>query len=119
MLHKVRLTQESPSFQLVATTYFRVLYPKRIESSQPLHGEKLAGLKMVLMNNEHRFNLFSWYNQADNAFNIYDWLQPARSVEPLQEARFNRVVVSVEGLEWKEGLEIICEVEYEVGARDT
>lgn len=116
MIHKIRLTQESPSFQLVATTYFKVLYPRRIESSQRLHGEGLAGLKMVLMNDEHRFNQFSWYNQADNTFPIYDWLQPARSVEPLQEARFNRVVVSVEGVEWKEGLEIVCEVEYEVEA---
>jgi hypothetical protein len=116
MLHKIQLTQESPSFQLVATTYFRVLYPKRIESSQRLHGEGLAGLKMILMNDEHRFNQFSWYSQDNNAFDIYDWLQPARSVEPLQEARFNRVVVSVEGVEWKEGMEIICEVEYEVWA---
>jgi hypothetical protein len=118
MLHKIQLTQESPSFQLVATTYFKVLYPKRLESSQRLHVESLAGLKMVLMNDEHRFNQFSWYSQADNAFQIYDWLQPARSVEPLQEARFNRVVVSVEGVEWREGLEISCEVEYEVGPRD-
>jgi hypothetical protein len=119
MLHKIQLTQKSPSFQLVATTYFKVLFPKRIESNQPLHGDGLAGLKMVLMNDEHRFNQFSWYSQAYNTFNIYDWLQPARSVEPLQEARFNRVVVSVEGVEWKEGLEIICEVENEVGPRDT
>jgi len=77
MIHKIKLTQESPSFQLVATTYFRVLYPNRIESNQPLLGEGLAGLKMVLMNNEHLFNQFSWYNQADNTFPIYDWLQPA------------------------------------------
>jgi hypothetical protein len=119
MLHTIRLTQESPSFQLVATTYFKVLYPKRIESSQRLHGEGLAGLKMVLMNDRYCFNEFSWYSQADNAFPIYNWLQPARSIEPLREAFFNRVVVSVEGVEWKEGLEIICEVEYEVGPRDT
>lgn len=119
MLHKTQLTRESPSFQLVATTYFKVLHPKRLESSQRLHDEGLVGLKMVLMNDEHRFNQFSWYRQADNAFDIYDWLQPARSVEPLREALFNRVVVSVEGVEWKEGLEIVCEVEYEVGPRDT
>jgi dTDP-D-glucose 4,6-dehydratase len=49
------------------------------------------------MNEEHRFNQFSWYSQADNTFDIYDWLQPARSVEALREANFNRVVVSVEG----------------------
>jgi len=119
MLHKVRLTKESPSFQLVATSYFKVLYPKRIENSHPLHGEKLAGLKIALMNEEHRFNQFSWYSQADNALDIYDWLQPARSVETLREALFNRVVVTVEGLEWKKGLEILCEVEYELGAVDT
>ena len=119
MLHKVRLTKESPSFQLLATSYFKVLYPKQIESIHPLQGEKLAGLKMVLMNEEHRFNLFSWYNQVDNAFDIYDWLEPARSIEALQEALFNRVVVTVEGLEWKEGLEILCGVEYELGAVNT
>jgi hypothetical protein len=118
MLYKVRLTKESPSFQLVATTYFRMLYPKQIESNQPLHGEGLAGLKMVLMNDRYCFNQFSWYNHSDNAFPIYDWLKPPRSVEPMREALFNRVIVSVEGMEWKEGMEILCEVEYEVTATD-
>ena len=84
-----------------------------------MNGEGLAQLKLVLMNEEHRFNQLSWYRQADNSFNIYDWLQPALSVEPLQESRFKRVVVSVEGVEWKEELEIICKVEYEVGAWGT
>ena len=119
MLHKTRLTQESPSFQLVATTYFKALYPKRIESSQPLLGEKPAGLKMVLMNKEHQFNQFAWCGRGESTFNIYEWLEPARSIEALREARFNRVVVTVEGVEWREGLEILCEIEYEIGARDT
>lgn len=119
MLHKIRLTQESPSFQLVTTGYFNVLIPKRIESNQTVYGNGLAGLKILLMNDRYRFNQFSWFSQARNHFDLYDWLQTARSTEPLREVHFNRVVVSVEGVEWKQGLQILCELEYEEKAADT
>jgi hypothetical protein len=113
MLQKIRLTEESPSFQLLATSYFKMLYPKRIESNHPLADESMARLKMVLMNDRYRFNQFSNYSKADNAFIIYDWLQPARSIEALEEEHFNRLELSVEGVEWKDGMEIICEREGE------
>lgn len=119
MLHKARLTQESPSFQLVAAGYFNVLIPKRIEISHPVCSEGQAGLKIVLMNDRYRFNQFSWFRQTRNHFDLYDWLQTARSTEPLREVHFNRVVVSVEGVEWKQRLQILCELEYEEKAADT
>jgi hypothetical protein len=118
MQQQIRLTADSPSFQLDAKNYFGVLYPKRIESNRPVSGEPLTGLKMVLMNDRYRFNQFSWYKQTDNAFTLHDWLQPARSIEPLQEAQFNRLEISVEGLVWREGMEIVCEIEWNEGMVD-